>query len=642
MKSALFFLTPLLATPALAQDPAPTPTEVPTPAPAATTDDNETVIVVTAERNAQPLSETPSTVTVITREQIEAKKPFDITDLFRLAPGVSVAQTGSQGKGASVFLRGTNSNHTLVLLDGVRANSPADGRFDFGTIPVENIERIEVLRGPQSALYGSDAIGGVINIITRRGEGPLKTGAQLEIGSDSINKQVVTARGSVGKGGLSFSATRLKSGGITSNDDYKNLGASLRYDLPLSEGKQISFISRVDDAEVGTPGQTDFTADPNARSKPRDLFGSVQFTNAAGKRNDRIVLGAFDRRLKFNDAVNPGVPAGSASSTDSVNQNRVLTLDAQSAFSLGSHTLTVGGEARQERAAVDSVSSFGGFPFNTQFSKSTHTEAIFLQDEYRTGRFTLVPGARYERNSQFGNDTNGRLAAAYDLTSNSKLKASVGTAFKAPSFNDLYFPNYGTPTLKPEESTGYEVGYEHGLTSGGRVEVTAFRNNIKNLIAGVAAPTPADPFRFIAANINRATTEGLEFGLDLPLGRGFRAVVNHAFLNTDAQPNLIRRPKFASTADLLFKCGKFNSDLGLVAQGRRYDNDFQGPPFGSGRGAGIYGGFTRFDLTLGYQVRPGIEIYGRLQNAFDRDYEEAAGFQTQGRNFVIGLKTAAF
>ena len=640
MKSALFFLTPLLASPAIAQEPTPAPTTAPAPSADATTDDQETVIVVTAERNTQALVETPSTVTVINREQIEAKVPFDITELFRLAPGISVAQTGSQGKGASVFLRGTNSNHTLVLLDGVRANSPADGRFDFGTIPAENIERIEVLRGPQSALYGSDAIGGVINIITRRGQGPLRTGGQLEFGSDSINKQVVTARGSVGKGGLSFSATRLKSGGITTNDDYKNLGASLRYDLPLSQGKQITFLSRVDDAEVGTPGQTAFGIDPNARSKPRDLFGSIQFTNAAGKRNDRIVLGAFDRNLKFTDEFNPGVPADRSSSTDSVNKNRVLTLDAQSAFALGSHTLTVGGEARRESTAVDSQSIFGGFPANTNFSKSTHTEAIFLQDEFRAGRLTLVPSARYERNSQFGNDTNGRFAAAYNLSSNSKLKASVGTAFKAPSFNDLYFPNYGTPTLKPEESTGYEIGYEHGLPRGGRFEVTAFQNKIKNLIAGVAAPTPANPFRFIAANINRATTEGLEFGLDLPLARGIRIVANHAFLNTDSQPNLVRRPKFASTADLIMRRGKINADLGLIAQGRRYDNDFQAP--GVGRGAGIYGGFTRFDLTLGYDVRPGIQVYGRLQNVLDKEYEEAAGFRTPGRNFVIGLRTSAF
>ena len=645
MKISPLALTSLLALPAFAQQPDAAPTPVPAPATSTQTNDSdekETVIVVTAERNPQPISQTPSAITVVTREQIEAKKPFDITDIVRLSPGVSLAQTGSQGKSTSVFLRGTNSNHTLVLIDGIRANSPADGRFDFGTILAENIERIEVLRGPQSALYGSDAIGGVINIITRRGTGPLKTGGGLEFGSDSLQKQVVSARGQVGRGGLSFSATRLKSGGQTRNDDYRNLGASLRYDLGIGQKSNLAFIGRFDDARVGTPGQTNFTIDPNARSKPREAFGNVQFTHDAEKRRDKITFGIADRRLGFNDALNPGTTAATGNTTDSTNKSRVLSLDAQSAFTLGKNTLTLGGETRRERASVDSVASFGGFPFNSQFNQGTHTNALFLQNEFRSGRLTLAPGVRYERNSQFGSNTSGRFAAAFDVDAKSKIKASYGTAFKAPSFNDLYFPNFGTPTLQPEKSRGYEVGYQREIRDGGRVEITAFRNRIRNLIAGVAAPTPAEPFRFIAANINRAKTQGVEIGLDLPLARGVRAVVNQTFLSTDAKPRLLRRPGFNTTADLIARRDKISADLGFIAQGRRFDNDFQGPPFGTGRGAATYGGFTRFDLTLGYAVKPGLEIYGRLQNAFDRDYEEAAGFRAQGRNFVIGLRTAAF
>ncbi len=635
MKISPLALTSLLALPSFAQEPTPTP--------ASTPDEKETVIVVTAERNAQPLADTPSTVTVITREQIEAKKAFDISDLIRLSPGVSTAQTGSQGKGVSIFTRGTNSNHTLVLIDGTRANSPADGRFDFGTILAENIERIETLRGPQSALYGSDAIGGVINIITRRGSGPLRTGGGLEFGSDARQKQVFSARGEVGRGGLSFSATRLKSGGQTDNDDAKNLGASLRYDLGIGRKSNLAFIGRFDDAKVGTPGQTNFTIDPNARSKPREAFGSMQFTHDAEKRRDKITFGIADRNLDFNDALNPGTTPATGTTTDSTNKSRVLSLDAQSAFNFGKSTLTIGGETRRERASVDSVASFSGFPFDSQFSQSTRTNALFLQNEFRSGRLTLAPGARYERNSQFGGNTSGRFAASFEIDEKSKIKASYGTAFKAPSFNDLYFPGFGTPTLQPEKSRGYEIGYGREIAKSGRIEITAFRNRIRNLIAGVASPTAADPFRFIAANINRARTQGVEIGLDLPLARGVRGVVNQTFLGTDAAPKLLRRPGFNTTADLIARRDKISADLGFVAQGRRFDNDFQDPAFGgTGRGAGIYGGYTRFDLTLGYDVRPGLEIYGRVQNILDRDYEEAAGFRAVGRNFVIGLRTAAF
>ncbi|RYG68176.1 TonB-dependent receptor, partial [bacterium] len=241
----------------------------------------------------------------------------------------------------------------------------------------------------------------------------------------------------------------------------------------------------------------------------------------------------------------------------------------------------------------------------------------------------------------FGDYTSGRLAAGYDIDANSKFKLSYGTAFKAPSFNDLYFPGYGTSTLDPEKSKGYEIGYQRTVRETGSFEITAFRNNIRNLIAGVADPTPADPFRFVAANINRAKTQGVEIGLNVPITDGLRAVVNQTFLETKATPRLLRRPRYTTTADLIATRGKVSADLGLISQGRRYDNDFQSPATG-GRGAGIYGGYTRFDLTLGYDVKPGLQVYGRFQNIFDREYQEAAGFRTQGFNFVLGVRTASF
>jgi vitamin B12 transporter len=560
----------------------------------------ESEIVVTATRNPQPLAQTTSAVTVITRRQIEDKKAFDLTDVIRLAPSVSIAQNGTRGKVSSIFLRGTNSNHTLVLIDGVRANSPADQRFDPGTIPVENIERIEVLRGPQSALYGSDAIGGVINIITRRGSGPFRTGGALEFGSDSMQRQTVSARGDLGRGGLSFSATRLRSGGEFQNDDYRNLGASLRIDRPLGKKSSLAFIGRVHDAEIGTPGQQLLSFDPNARSYPRDLFGSVQFTRDDRNRRDKISLGIYDRRLRFDDPINPGAAFGSF--TNSLLKDRVVSLDAQSALSFGRHTVTFGGELRRETAEGDSKSTFGP----TVFDRGTTTQALFAQDEFRSGKLALVPGVRLENNSQFGGDVNGRLAASYDISTHGRLKATIGTSFRAPAINELYFPQFGNPDLKPEKSLSYEVGYEQELKRDGRAELTLFRNRFRNLIGTVATPvSPAFPFGFKAGNANRATTQGVEIGFNQPFGRGFKAVVNQSFVSTSSTGGeLLRRPRFNTSADLLFRRNKLNLDFGVVAQGRRFDNDFAAPPFGTGRGAGIYGGYTRFDVSAGYDVRP--------------------------------------
>jgi vitamin B12 transporter len=628
-------LIPSLISAAIAQETV-QPTATPTPnAVEEEADEKEVQIIVTPNRSPQAISESTSAVSVVPREQIAAKKAIELSEIVRLAPSLSVGQTGTLGKSASVFIRGANSNHTLVLIDGIRANSPADRRFDFGALQPENIERIEVLRGPQSALYGSDAIGGVINIITRRGEGPLRTGGSIEFGNQSTNRQIVTAQGSVGKGALSFSASRIKTNGFFANDDYNNIGASLRYDYRLSDASNLTFTSRIDDGEVGTPGQRFTSYDPNARSFPRNLFGSVQWTNEAKsgdevRRRDRISLGAYDRKLRFDDPINPG--AAFPSFTNSNLTYKIYQLEAQSTLMRGAHAITLGGEVRSEKSNVNSRSTFG----NNLLNNSTNTQALWIQDEFRAGRFSLVPGLRLENNSQFGSDLNGRLAAGYELNPKTRIKGSFGTGFSAPSFNDLYFPGYGNANLKPEESRGFDIGIERQLGRGGRLEVMAFSNRITNLIAAVAVPQPApNPPLYQAANIARARTQGIELAWQQPLREGLTLNVNHAFLSTsNGTSALIRRPRFASNADLIYQRDRISADLGVVAQGRFVD-------FGA-TGTGYQPGFVRFDLTLGYNVRPEVQIFTRVQNIFDKNYAEAAGFPAQGLNFVVGVQTRAF
>lgn len=594
-------------------------------------DEPETIVVVTPTRNPRPLTQSTSAVTVITRQQIEQKKAFDVTDIINQVPGISVSQSGTRGKQTRVFLRGAAPDQTLVLIDGVRVNARSFGGFDFGTLAVENIERIEVLRGPQSALYGSDAMGGVINIITRRGTGEFSTGGRLEFGNASTNKQVVTAGGELGKNRLSFTATRLDTNGFFRNDDYRNLAASLRFDHPLSERANLAFTARIDDARIGTPGQvnpTFFAFDPNARSDQRNIVGSIEYSNKVGKRRDLVTLGIYNRRLDFNDPANPG--DANAFANQNRFRDRVLTLDGQTSFDLGKHTLTVGAEYYRESASVDILSTSSAFPpFAASFSPSTNTQALYVQDEFRSGKFALVPGVRFENNSQYGSDVNGRVSASYDLSTRSRIKTSIGTAFQSPTFDQLFFPPTGVssnPNLRPEESVGYDLGFEQELGNGGRFEVTLFRNRFRDLINGGFPPI----------NINRASTQGLEFYLNQPFGNGFRAIVNHSFLKTESSSApLVRRPKFATAADLLYRRGKAQFDLGIVAQGRRFDI---GPSFTPEQ----FEGYTRFDLTAGYDIRPGVQAYVRAQNLFNRKYEEVAGFRAPRFNFVVGLTTSAF
>ena len=596
--------------------------------PADNTEADDTV-EITSTRLPRAISQAVSAVTIITRAQIEAQKPFDLAEILNRAPGVSISRNGSPGQTTTVRLRGGESDHTLVLLDGIRLNSPSTGLFDFGQILVENIERIEVLRGPQSGLYGSEALGGVINIITRQGSGPFKSGGALEYGSQSTSKQVLTAGGEIGRGKLSFSATRLQSDGFFANDDYKNLGTSLRYDLPTSKTGTLSFITRLEDAKSGAPNQRVLSFDPNARAKSQNWTNSLQWKNDAARHLDKISLGLFDRNFRYNNPID--APGGSFDNNRFDDQN--AQIEAQTSLLRGANTLTFGGEYRREKANLD-FNSGGPFgPFAANFSPKRNNWALFAQDEFRQTKFSLVPSLRYENNEQFGSDINGRLAGAYEL-GKGRLKASIGTGFRAPTFNELYFPNFGNANLQPEQNTGIDFGYERATKSGGRFEATVFYNRFRNLIG-------SDPNTFLPANLDRATTKGIELFASQPVAKGLTLVLNQTVQSVDsANKNyILRRPRYATALDALYKNNKWNADFAIISQGRRFDDNFV---FGPGNVRDFYAGFTRLDLTLGYDVKPNLEVYTRVGNLLNRRYEEVAGFPAPRFNIVFGIKAKAF
>lgn len=622
MKTSLFLLTlPFLATSALAQTESPPPTPDPAVAAVPITEpetNDEQVIVITAERRQQTLLQSPSSVAVVTRAQIEARKSFDLVDAIRLLPGVSVSQSGTFGKSASIFLRGTNSNHTLVLVDGVRANSPQDGRFDIGQIPIENVEQIEIVRGPASALYGSDAIGGVINIITRRGQGPIRTGGQLEYGSFATQKQVVTVSGASDKNRVSFSAFRNKTDGNFQNDDFRDLGASLRFDRAIGGNANLVFIGRTSSAKFGVPGQRFLSFDPNQRGTSRDSTVSLAYTNQVGKRNDRVTVGLYDRHLTDDDTRATTSPAPNPSRFS----NQVLSLDAQTGYRFNQNTVIGGLELRRESADIFSSSSFG----ESAYDRSTRTYALFAQDEYRSGDFALVPGVRYENNSQFGDFTSYRLAGAYNVNPATKIKASFGTAFKAPPFDSLYFPNFGNPNLVPERSRGFDLGVRRELNKRGGVELTYFNNRIRNLIG-------SDPTTFLPININSARTSGAELSYDQEFGGGLRFITSGTYTHTRSTSGpLLRRPKFNLSSDLVYQRGPYDLDLSVLVQGRRFDADFINEFT-----AREYGGFARVDFAFGYRLKNGVQPYIRINNLLNRNYQEVAGYPAPRFNVVFGV-----
>ena len=612
----LFLALALLPVAANAQETSPASTSAET---STTSSDDEIVVVVTPTKNPRRLSETTTAITVVSREQIEARKAFDITDILRQVPSLNLVQSGSRGKIANVFLRGASPSQTLVQIDGQRVNSPSFGAFDFGTLPIDNIERIEVLRGPQSGLYGADAIGGVINIITRRGVGPLRTGGRLEIGNDGTNRQTFSARGETGQNRIAFSATRLDSNGIRQNDDYRNLAASLRFDRAIGTKSNLAFITRFEDAKLGLAGQT-FGFDPNEQADPRTLFGSLQFTRDGEKRRDKISLGLFDKDLRDEDPTNVGDTFFGSSRI----RDKVQTLEAQSAFLWGKHTLTAGAELRRQRARISGSSNFG--PNN--YEGKTSTRAAFIQDELQSGKTSLALSGRYEDNSQFGGDLNGRFSVARKVAANSRLKVAVGTGFQAPTVDQLYSPFGGNANLQPVENSTFEIGLEQDLPRGGRAELNLYRSRFRNLVGFDA--------NFTAVNVDRAQAEGLEVSLNQPFGKGFRFVANGGLLsiNSTQQRNILRRPKYTAAADLIYRRGKAEVDFGVISRGRSYDV--------GQTGAAIFGGYSRFDLAASYGVRDNLRVYARLNNLFDREFEEIVGYPAPGRQFVVGLQTGIF
>lgn len=602
----LIFALAIPAVPALADEAAPTPT--PSPTPTAANADDETVINVTATRNPEPVASSSSTVTVITREELEAKQVFDLTDALRLAPGISVTQAGTLGKTVSIFTRGTESRHTLVLIDGIRANNPDDGRFDPGQLPVENIERIEFVRGPQSALYGSDAIGGVINIITRKGEGPVRGGGKFEYGTQDTNRQVAMVNGDLGGTRLSLTASRLSSNGTFENDEFRDLGTSIRLDRALNPRQDLTFLTRIAEAHYGVPGQRFINPDPNQGERTRDVNFSLQWVNRAGKRRDQIIAGANNHHLQDDDTRDAAFPFFFETT------NRVRQLEAQTAYDFGQHVVTAGIEQRKEVVAGS-------------YSADTDTRGIFVQDEFKSGKFTLVPGYRRERNSQYGNFNSYRFASSYDITDKTRIKGTYGTAFKAPAFIFLYYPGFSNPNLQPEKSKGMELGVEHQLKNGGRVEATLFHNRIKDLIDGG-----------LLANINTVKTKGIELAVDTPVAKGWRAKLNQTFTDIDSTSATppTRRPKYNTNADLIADRGQWSYDFGVLSQGKTWDRaGFLDP-------VTQFDGYTRFDLTVGYKVNTDLQFYVRAQNLLNKKYAEVAGYPTTGFNIVFGVKTLTF
>jgi vitamin B12 transporter len=600
-------------------------------------------LVVSPTGVVMPSGQTASSLTVITAQDILTRQYRTAPDALNTVPGLNVVQTGGPGGQTSVFMRGTNSNHTKVLIDGIDVSDPSNpnGSFDFAHLLTSDIQQLEILRGPQSGLYGSDAIGGVISIVTQKGDGPPRATASVETGSFGTFNQSVGLSGSQDNFNYAFSVAHvhatdvpvtplqlLPPGQQANGNNYDNMTYSTKFGVALNEFWTLNTVVRYTDATLL------FTGDNN--NFPSSL-NAEQSTHAVQQlfAREEAVWSLFDGRIKNYFGVNytnnrssdiaPGDPAATITTGERIKYDwRAVTQLA------AGNNLIVGLEDQTDNMDTTGFSASNG-------NKAGYVE---LQSEFAK-RFFLVANLRDDFNDSFGEHATYRIAPAVILPfTDTKLKASYGTGFKAPTLSELFqnFPDFNffaNPNLKPEESVGYDVGFEQPLFNDRvRFGSTYFHNNITNLITDNATFTSL-------TNIGLATTEGTENFISAKVTE--RLVVRADYTFTRAVDDstgiqLLRRPKEKwSTTATWNPIDPLTMSATILHVSSFLDVSRDGTE------TNLYApGYTIVNLIADYKINDQIKVFGRIDNLFNLHYQNPTGFLEPGFGIFGGVRLASY
>jgi vitamin B12 transporter len=620
-------------------------------------DDRSPPVVVTATRVPTSIEDLGSSVTVIDAGEIERRQWRTLPDALAAVPGLHVVQSGGTGSTTAVFMRGGNSNHTLVLIDGVPASDPShpSGAYDFAHILLEDVERIEIVRSPQSTQYGSDALGGVIQIFTRRGQGPVQVSGQVEAGSFRSHLESASLRGATplihyalnvthsDTAGQSITPERLRAGQPSDADGYRNTTYSGRVGITPTSQMSVQLISRYikshADLDVGSGEDLD-SYNKTSQALNR-LEASGRFFNDFWKPM-LAISHTWHHRLDWNERQ---TPLGDEDHTR-YNGERLKTEFQNDFRASTTNTLSLGAEAEKEsmKSEGESVygSTFGDFIISQNTNASARSSAVYLLDQHAQGKyFRISGGLRMDNHDSFDPVVTWRVTPLVIIPdSATRLKASVGTGYKAPSLYERYGrspTNYGTqylgnPNLQPEESAGWETGIEQALL-GGRMDtgVTYFQNRYDNLIQTIYLPS----FDSTTVNINGAESRGGELYLSMRPVRSVQLRFDYTYTRTrdDNGLELLRRPRHRGYLAMDYHP---MPKLGITAEalhvGERQDID---------RVSGLR--ITAPDYTVvnvggSWSWSQSVSIYARIDNLLNREYEPASGFQALGRAGFIGLK----
>ena len=607
-------------------------------APNAASDDQLETLVVTATRIPTPELDVASSITVITADDIAARQVRTLPDLLKEVPGLNLVQTGGPGGQTSVFMRGTNSNHTKVLVDGIDLGDPSNpgGAFDLGTFLTQDIQTVEILRGPQSGLYGGDAIGGVINIITKSGSGPAQFNAGVEAGSFDTFNQAGSASGSLDQfhyaatlqhyhaGATPVTPLDLLPPGQARIDDYDdNLTASTKLGLDVTDHFDLGLVARYTDSHLRITGDNFATFPATPDTSQSDNNTTQYYTRATG--HLLLLDGALEQTVGAaysnvkSSQYSPDNPAAYLyGEREKYDWQGILKVAATQQLVLGAEhqrdeiTQPISAATNVNSGYAELQSSFGGRLFDTI-------------------------SVRYDDNDRFGSQFTYRVAPTYLIEeTGTKLKASVGTGFKAPSLSQMFqnFPEFdffGNPNLRPETSVGYDAGFEQSLGPANvRFGVTYFHNSIKNLIDDNADFTSL-------TNVGRAVTDGVESFVSYQPLQSLTLRLDYTYLQATDEilhEELLRRPKHKGDLNAAWQATsrlRLNATLLSVSSWIDGNRDFSIPRLTAP-------GYTTMDCAASYDLTSHWALFGRISNLFNRHYQNPDGFLQPTFGAFAGVK----
>lgn len=574
---------------------------------------------VTATRGSQPIADVLADITVIGAAEIARAGAQSVTELLQRQPGVEITQNGGPGSLSGIFLRGANRGQTLVLIDGIRIASSSAGATSLESIPLDQIDRIEILRGPASSLYGADAIGGVVQVFTRRGTASLTGNASAGYGTYGTWDVKAGVTGTSGPVTYAVQGAAKASNGFNAVVDPANF---------LFNGDKDGYQNQSVSANVGftvAPGQ-EFTG-----QYFRNRLDS-QFDGGAGF-DDRTITVTEAWQVAARNVLTPfwvsrlsaGAGIDDSESRTSFGNSPFKTTQRQYAwqneFTLPQGALTAGFERREEHLATDA-----GFAVTQR-----NTNSLFGIYQVRIDDHALQANLRLDDSNQYGDRTTGSVAYGYRFAPSLRVTAGYSTGFKAPSFNDLYYPGFSNPDLVPETSKNLEGGvYWNGNVDAVSLELRAiaYRNRVSELII---FQCDVD-FNCAPHNVNRATLEGITLGLEARADSGatLTASLDIQSPEDDVTGKLLpRRARRHGALTLGYPVGSARLGVELIASSLRYDDPDNFVKMG---------GYAVLNLTAEWLVSPGVTLFARANNIFDKNYQLASGFGTGGATVFAGLR----